>query len=101
MGRRREPVGQIITSSRPDARLPPVQRRARNRRGGRMPGTTRAAAVGQEGNLSGSNVTLVVIVGVVALLALAMGFVFRRQVLAAGEGTENMRTIARAVQEGA
>src|SRR3954449_1871122 len=100
MGRRREPVGQI-TSSRPDARLPPVQRRARNRRGGRMPGTTRAAAVGQEVNLSGGNVTLVVIVAVVALLALAMGFVFRRQVLAAGEGTENMRTIARAVQEGA
>jgi K(+)-stimulated pyrophosphate-energized sodium pump len=66
-----------------------------------MPGTTRAAAVGQEVNLSGGNVTLVVIVGVVALLALAMGFVFRRQVLAAGEGTENMRTIARAVQEGA
>jgi K(+)-stimulated pyrophosphate-energized sodium pump len=42
-----------------------------------------------------------VIVGVVALLALAMGVLFRRQVLAADEGTENMRTIARAVQEGA
>ncbi|HYJ76303.1 MAG TPA: sodium/proton-translocating pyrophosphatase, partial [Kineosporiaceae bacterium] len=66
-----------------------------------MPGTTRAAAVGQEVNLSGGNVTLVVIVGVVALLALAMGVLFRRQVLAASEGTENMRTIARAVQEGA
>src|SRR3954465_4641452 len=66
-----------------------------------MPGTTRAAAVGQEVNLSGGNVTLVVVVAVVALLALAMGFVFRRQVLAASEGTENMRTIARAVQEGA
>ena len=66
-----------------------------------MPGTTRAAAVGQEVNLSGGNLTLVVIVGIVALLALAMGVVFRRQVLAAGEGTENMRTIARAVQEGA
>jgi K(+)-stimulated pyrophosphate-energized sodium pump len=66
-----------------------------------MPGITRAAAVGQEVNLSGGNTTLVVIVFVVALLALAMGFVFRRQVLAAGEGTENMRTIARAVQEGA
>jgi K(+)-stimulated pyrophosphate-energized sodium pump len=66
-----------------------------------MPGTTRAAAVGQEVTLSGGNLTLVVIVGVVALLALAMGVLFRRQVLAAGEGTENMRTIARAVQEGA
>src|SRR4051794_40447589 len=66
-----------------------------------MPGTTRAAAVGQEVNLSGGNVTLVVMVGVVALLALAMGVLFRRQVLAASEGTENMRAIARAVQEGA
>ncbi|MGZ4602769.1 MAG: sodium-translocating pyrophosphatase [Kineosporiaceae bacterium] len=66
-----------------------------------MPGTTRAAVVGQEVNLSGGNVTLVVVVAAIAVLALAMGFLFRRQVLAAGEGTENMQTIARAVQEGA
>jgi K(+)-stimulated pyrophosphate-energized sodium pump len=66
-----------------------------------MPGTTRAALVGQEVNLSGTNLTLVVVVAVIAVLALGMGFLFRRQVLAAGEGTENMRTIARAVQEGA
>jgi K(+)-stimulated pyrophosphate-energized sodium pump len=66
-----------------------------------MPGTTRAALVGQEVNLSGGNLTLVVVVAVVAALALVMGVLFRRQVLAAGEGTENMRTIARAVQEGA
>jgi K(+)-stimulated pyrophosphate-energized sodium pump len=66
-----------------------------------MQGTTRAAAVGQEVNLSGGNLTVVVVVAVVAALALAMGFLFRRQVLAAGEGTEKMRTIARAVQEGA
>ncbi len=66
-----------------------------------MPGTTRAAVVGQEVNLSGGNVTLVVVVAAIAVLALVMGFVFRRQVLAAGEGTENMQTIARAVQEGA
>ena len=52
-------------------------------------------------DLSGSNLTFVVIVGVIAVIALAMGMMFRRQVLAAGEGTENMKTIARAVQEGA
>jgi K(+)-stimulated pyrophosphate-energized sodium pump len=51
--------------------------------------------------LSGSNVTLVVIVGVIAVVGLIMAVVFRSQVLAAGEGTENMRNIALAVQEGA
>ncbi len=49
----------------------------------------------------GNDLALVVGVAVVALLALVMAFVFRRQVLAAGEGTEAMQTIARAVQEGA
>jgi K(+)-stimulated pyrophosphate-energized sodium pump len=38
---------------------------------------------------------------VVALIALAIGFVLRREVLAAGQGTERMRDIGRAVQEGA
>ncbi|HSV37167.1 MAG TPA: sodium-translocating pyrophosphatase [Nocardioidaceae bacterium] len=52
-------------------------------------------------DLSGSNLTLVYIVGAIALVALAMGAVFRTQVLAAAEGTENMQTIALAVQEGA
>ena len=52
-------------------------------------------------DLSGSNLTLVYIVGGIALVALAMGAVFRTQVLAAGEGTENMKNIAQAVQEGA
>ncbi|MGZ4603470.1 MAG: sodium/proton-translocating pyrophosphatase, partial [Kineosporiaceae bacterium] len=66
-----------------------------------MPGTTRAAVVGQEVNLSGGNVTLVVVVAAIAVLALVMGILFRRQVLAASEGTESMQTIARAVQEGA
>jgi K(+)-stimulated pyrophosphate-energized sodium pump len=51
--------------------------------------------------VSGGNLTLVAIVLVVALLALVMAFVFRREVLAANEGTENMQLIARAVQEGA
>ncbi|MFT4009689.1 MAG: sodium-translocating pyrophosphatase [Nocardioidaceae bacterium] len=52
-------------------------------------------------DLSGKNVTLVVLVGVIALVALALAMMFRSQVLAAGEGTENMKRIAQAVQEGA
>ena len=51
--------------------------------------------------LSGGNLTLVVVVGVIAVVALGMGAMFRQQVLSAGEGTENMQTIAKAVQEGA
>src|SRR4051794_32627105 len=72
--------------------------------GGRMSGhifaagsSGRAATV----DLSGSNLTFVVVVGVIAIIALAMGMMFRTQVLAAGEGTTNMQTIAQAVQEGA
>jgi K(+)-stimulated pyrophosphate-energized sodium pump len=51
--------------------------------------------------LSSANVTYVVIVAVIALVALGMAFNFRRQVLAAGEGTERMQDIAHGVQEGA
>src|SRR3954471_682865 len=52
-------------------------------------------------DISTGNLSLVVVVGVIALAALAMAYVFRSQVLAAGEGTENMKAIAQAVQEGA
>src|SRR3954452_11311200 len=52
-------------------------------------------------DLSGGNLSLVVIVFVIAAVALAMGLMFRNQVLAAGEGTTNMQTIGQAVQEGA
>ena len=51
--------------------------------------------------LTGTNTLLVIIVLAIALGALAMAVVFRKQVLAAGEGTDNMKTIALAVQEGA
>ncbi len=51
--------------------------------------------------LSSGNVTYVVLVAVIGLIALAMAFVFRREVLAAGEGTARMQEIALAVQEGA
>ncbi|MEZ0165519.1 sodium-translocating pyrophosphatase [Kineococcus sp. LSe6-4] len=52
-------------------------------------------------DLSSSAQGIAVAVAVVSLLALAAAFVFRRQVLAAGEGTERMRSIAGAVQSGA
>ncbi|GAA3637378.1 sodium-translocating pyrophosphatase [Microlunatus ginsengisoli] len=51
--------------------------------------------------LSGKNLTFVAVVGVIAVLALVMAFYFRREVLAASDGTENMRLIAQGVQEGA
>ncbi|MGQ0481589.1 MAG: sodium-translocating pyrophosphatase [Pseudonocardia sp.] len=51
--------------------------------------------------LSSSDRTVVGVVAVVALIALAIGFVLRKEVLAAGQGTERMQEIGRAVQEGA
>ncbi len=51
--------------------------------------------------LTGSNLVLVVIVAAIALFALGLAVVFRREVLAAGEGTDNMKAIALAIQEGA
>src|SRR6187431_604974 len=52
-------------------------------------------------DLSGGNLVLIVVVALIALGALGMAAMFRSQVLAAGEGTDNMKTIAQAVQEGA
>ncbi len=52
-------------------------------------------------SVSGGNLTLVVIVAVVALLALAVAGWLVRDVLAADQGTEKMREISKAVQEGA
>ncbi|MPZ96084.1 MAG: sodium-translocating pyrophosphatase [Propionibacteriales bacterium] len=59
------------------------------------------AASGADVSLSGGNTAFVIVVAAIALVALAMALVFRREVLAAGEGTENMQTIGTAVQEGA
>jgi K(+)-stimulated pyrophosphate-energized sodium pump len=59
------------------------------------------AATGADVSLSGGNQTLVIMVGVIALIALAMALMFRGQVLAAHDGTDNMRSIGLAVQEGA
>ncbi|MCA0337783.1 MAG: sodium-translocating pyrophosphatase [Actinobacteria bacterium] len=58
-------------------------------------------AAGSALELAGTNLTLVVAVAVIAVIALVMGFVFRQQVLAADTGTDNMRTIGSAVEEGA
>jgi K(+)-stimulated pyrophosphate-energized sodium pump len=52
-------------------------------------------------SLSGVNLTFVAVVGVIALIALVMAMIFRREVLAANDGTQNMQNIARGVQEGA
>src|SRR5215468_1535124 len=51
--------------------------------------------------VTGSNVTWVAVVAVIAVLALAMAAWLVRQVLAAGQGTTKMQEIAVAVQEGA
>jgi K(+)-stimulated pyrophosphate-energized sodium pump len=51
--------------------------------------------------LTGNNVVLVLIVGVIALAALVVGGILVREVLAASEGTSRMKEIAGAVQEGA
>ncbi|MFD1937160.1 sodium-translocating pyrophosphatase [Nonomuraea mangrovi] len=52
-------------------------------------------------SLSGNNLTIVVVVAAVALIALAVAGGLVREVLAADQGTERMQNIARAVQEGA
>src|ERR1700704_3326178 len=52
-------------------------------------------------SVSGSNLTWVIIVAVVGLLALGVAGVLVREVLAASQGTQQMQEIAKAVQEGA
>ncbi len=59
------------------------------------------AAGGGAVGVTGGNLTLVVVVAVVALLALAVAGVLVREVLAADQGTPKMQEISRAVQEGA
>jgi K(+)-stimulated pyrophosphate-energized sodium pump len=52
-------------------------------------------------SLTGGNLGYVVVVAGIGLVALVMAAVFRREVLAAGDGTQKMQEIAQAVQEGA
>ena len=58
--------------------------------------TTLAAAV-----LTDDNRIIVTVIGAVALAALVVAGILVRQVLAAGEGTDSMKKIATAIQEGA
>ncbi|WP_219529100.1 sodium-translocating pyrophosphatase [Nonomuraea guangzhouensis] len=51
--------------------------------------------------LNGNNLTIVIVVAAVALIALAVAGGLVREVLSADAGTERMQDIARAVQEGA
>jgi len=64
-----------------------------------MSEVTSAATVSVE--LAGSNFATVAVVALIALLALLVAGVLVREVLAADEGTESMKSIAAAVQEGA
>ncbi len=59
------------------------------------------AVTALELDVTGGNLVLVIVVALIALGALAMGAMFRQEVLSAGEGTDNMKNIALAVQEGA
>lgn len=51
--------------------------------------------------LGTESLTIVAVIAVIGLVALAFAFVLRRQVLAAHDGTAKMQDIAQAVQEGA
>jgi len=51
--------------------------------------------------VSGSNLTWVIVVGVIALCALGVAALLVREVLAASQGSPKMREISQAVQEGA
>ncbi|RBM22538.1 sodium-translocating pyrophosphatase [Streptomyces sp. PT12] len=62
------------------------------------PYVTQAAEAAE---LTGGNRGLILVIAVIAAAALALAVVLVRQVLAAGEGTDNMKRIAAAVQEGA
>src|SRR2546423_3562225 len=67
------------------------------RPGGRMSGHILAQGL----ELTASDRTVVGAVAVVAIAALAVGYVLLRDVLAAGQGTQRMQEIGQAVQEGA
>ena len=54
-----------------------------------------------EVTLSAGDTSIVIVVLCIAVVALVFGFMFRREVLAASPGTESMREIGAAVQEGA
>src|SRR5215470_1079520 len=68
--------------------------------GGQMSRPEAALAAGPA-TVAGSNLTWVIVVAVIALCALGVAGVLVREVLAASQGTQKMREISAAVQEGA
>ena len=62
---------------------------------------TTLASVGETISFTGANTMTIVVVGVIALSALGVAALLVREVLAADEGTDKMKEIAAAVQEGA
>jgi K(+)-stimulated pyrophosphate-energized sodium pump len=63
--------------------------------------TVTLADSGVDVSLSGGNIAFVVVVALIGAVALVMAGMFRQEVLAADEGTDRMKEIGRAVQEGA
>jgi K(+)-stimulated pyrophosphate-energized sodium pump len=63
--------------------------------------TVTLAQSGVDVSLSGGNIAFVVVVALIGVVALVMAGMFRQEVLAADEGTDRMKEIGRAVQEGA
>jgi K(+)-stimulated pyrophosphate-energized sodium pump len=61
----------------------------------------RASAALSNVQVTGANLNITYVVLAISLIALAIAWVLRAQVLAASEGTEKMREIAEAIQEGA
>ena len=61
----------------------------------------RASAALSSVQVTGANLNITYVVLAISLAALAIAFILRAQVLAASDGTEKMREIAAAVQEGA
>src|SRR5215470_4021484 len=68
--------------------------------GGQM-SRSELALAGGPATVAGSNLTWVIVVAVIALCALGVAGVLVREVLAASQGTQKMREISHAVQEGA
>ncbi|GGV23490.1 K(+)-insensitive pyrophosphate-energized proton pump [Actinomadura cremea] len=66
-----------------------------------MSGLSVSSPAGADVDLGGGDLSLVVVVAVIALLALAVAAGLVRDVLAAGQGTDKMQDIAKAVQVGA
>ena len=59
------------------------------------------AVSGTSVTLEGTNLAIIVVVAVIAILALFVALILVKKVLAAGQGTEKMIEISEAVQEGA